>query len=385
MQTFKYILFFLIAAAACIFTGCGSSSPDEPDPTPPLQRHTRTVLVYMAANNNLSSYATADINEMIAGASGIPAGSRLLVFRHHTDGTQRLIEIRPDGTTVDVADYDDSLSSLTVDRMSRVISDSEAYGNTDSFGLVLWSHATGWLSDTGVIEEKSTVKPRSFGFDNNGRVRMKLSSLAKALSGRKYVFIYFDCCHMATVEVAYELRNLTPQIAACPTELGLDGMPYHTNIPYLFAPSPKLDDAIKSTFDTYKNTGIGCAITLIQTTGLDNLAAATLEIHRRCAEPANYSRVSYVRPSVVPTGMYDMYDYYKAMAESAEPALFSQWKNAFRSVVADFHTTPSVYYELDATKFHGLACQLATPTYPFDSFGYTDTSWYRDAIAPSKP
>ena len=95
MQTFKYILFFFIAAAACIFTGCGSSSGDEPDPSPPVQRHTRTVLVYMAANNNLSSYATADINEMIAGASGIPAGSRLLVFRHHTDGTQRLIEIRP--------------------------------------------------------------------------------------------------------------------------------------------------------------------------------------------------------------------------------------------------------------------------------------------------
>ena len=40
---------------------------------------------------------------------------------------------------------------------------------------------------------------------------------------------------MGTVEIAYELRALTPVIVGSPTEVEGEGMPYHLNIPAFFA------------------------------------------------------------------------------------------------------------------------------------------------------
>ena len=59
----KYLLSFV--STLLLFTACSKSESNEPED--PMGQ--RTVMVYMSGDNDLSSYAQMDINEMIAGAS----------------------------------------------------------------------------------------------------------------------------------------------------------------------------------------------------------------------------------------------------------------------------------------------------------------------------
>ncbi len=83
--------------AATFLAGCDK---EEPDPIPPIPTTaSRTVLVYMAADNNLGSggYDTDDIAEMRAGvdAGGLGQNGRLLVYHSPYRRDPALVEIRP--------------------------------------------------------------------------------------------------------------------------------------------------------------------------------------------------------------------------------------------------------------------------------------------------
>lgn len=385
MNYLKICILSLTAAFSLLLsTACGSSSDEPEDPNVP-EESTRSVLVYMAANNNLSSYAKYDLEEMKEGAAGIKGG-HLLVYYHASNKSPQLLEITPDGKEQTLKTYDTSESSVSIARMREVIADAKALDKSGRLGLILWSHGTGWLSDNGVIEEngaKSAIRPYSFGMDdtNAGKLKMKLTSLRKALEGNTYDFIYFDCCHMATVEVAYELRQLTPQIVACPTELGLDGMPYDLNIPLFFTKTPDLKAAIYNSYNFYKpQPSIGCCISVINTAGLERLAQLSRQALGAATLPAGYKPVPYFRKSIMSSGIYDMEDYYKALLADKASALMAEWKQAYVNVLEATHTTESVY-GLDATHFSGLGCNIITAENTPEKYGYNETAWYRDVVA----
>ncbi len=373
MKLNLFLSTILAAILSLSVTACGSDS--EPQPGEPQEKTTRSVIVYMAANNNLSYNASADILEMKSAAADIKGG-RLIVYCHLPDAEPRLFEITPDGKEVSLRTYDKSTSSVTISQMKAVISDVKTAAPADNYGLILWSHGTGWLSDNGSIDERN-AKPLSFGADGKPAKKMKITSLAKALEGSRFDFIYFDCCHMATVEVAYELRGLTDFIVASPTELPVDGMPYHRNLQYFFAESLDLPSAIKSTYESYISGDPGCAISLIRTGQLDNLAAATRNALRSATPRDGYRPVPYFRKSIIPTGIFDMWDYYTDLL--AGTSALEAWQRAFNSVVTDFHTTPKVF-ALDASRFKGLGCHILSDEYTPEMLGYDETKWYNDVL-----
>lgn len=383
----KHLNITLLLFAAAIFTAvmqsCGSSDgPDEP----PVEKPTRSVLVYMAANNNLSYYARVDLEEMKEGAKDI-SGGHLLVYYHRSNQDPRLIEITPDGEEKTLKTYDTSESSVSIDRMRQVVADARSIDANGKLGLVFWSHGTGWLNDDGVIDEDASqspaASPLSFGTDEENGVKrkMKITSLRRALKGNTYDFIYFDCCHMATVEVAYELRRLTPQIAACPTELGLEGMPYQKNLKHFFSATPDLAAAAKNSFDFYEAQGtVGCCISVINTSGLDRLAELSRQALQRGAVPDSYRAVPYFRTSIMSAGIYDMKHYFSALIRSTDASRLSDWLTAYSKVVTKSYTTPRVY-GLDASDFSGLGCNILDKLNTPEKYGYDETSWYRDVVA----
>ena len=83
------------------------------------------------------------------------------------------------------------------------------------------------------------VAPLAFGFDKGQK--MNLTTLARTLQGQNFGFVYFDCCYMGSVEVAYELRHAMPS----------NGMPYNRNIRCFFAPEADLLTAARNTFELY--------------------------------------------------------------------------------------------------------------------------------------
>lgn len=375
-------------------SACSSDEPDAPGPEPepgPDTTH-RTVLVYMVSNNNLSRYAMADMQEMADGvrAGALDHGGRLLVYSSLPNETPRLYELMPDGSEALIRSYTDNASSVTVERMRTVIADAKETAPADDYGLVLWSHATGWLNDSGVIGDGSShsaggspalISPLSFGADGMPAKKMSIASLARALEGHHFSFIYFDCCHMATVEVAYELRHATDHIVASPTELGVEGMPYDRNIGCFFRHEADIDGAAFNTFDYYNTNSIyGCTISVIDTRAIDRLATSTRSILADFPYPADYSRVPYFRKVMMTTGIFDLADYIEARC--TDPQRLTEWRRDFDAVVTSFRTTDKVYF-LDASRFHGLGTQIIESAGDADVYDYTATSWWTDVVEPS--
>ena len=368
MKLKTLILTLTIMLAACVL---GSCRDEAPAPAPG-----RAILIYMVDNNDLHNYSELDLLEMKQAMRRISEG-RVLVYRNPTGTDARLFELTSDGSEHTLRSYPASESSVTIARMKQVVTDfNNATSSATSRGLVLWSHATGWLADQDSFSDPDFIAPLSFGRDETGGTKkMKLPALAQALEGNRFDFIYFDCCHMATVEVAYELRALTPYIIASPTELGTDGMPYTQNLPLLLSETPQLSQALANTFGFYNNPLInGCAITLIATEGLEELANA-------CRQPLlqklpdGYSPVPYFRKAVMQTGIFDMRHYFHALTES-RPDLRKAWDEAYNQVVVEFHTTPSVY-GLNASEFSGLGVNIVNEDNPPYTYGYHETAWYR--------
>ena len=382
MKHLKYLYIALFAALMTVVAaGCSDGDDDSAEK--------RTVLVYMVADNNLSGWAAQDLSEMKAAvAKGLPQGQRWVVYYSGPDHKPRLIEFDREGNERILASYDNSTLSVSESRMREVVGDVKRLAPAPRYGLVLWSHGTGWLNDPGSIDESSPatsgsagrpdlIEPLSFGYDGGYGAKMKVTSLARALSGHHFDFIYFDCCHMATVEVLYELRHAADRIVGSPTELGVEGMPYDINVALLL--NNNVRQAAAATFDFYNrqyytNGGYGCSIGVYSMAAIEDVALAMRHItDASLSAPEDYSRVRYYRPSVIRSGIYDLTDYVEAL--SASPSLTSELSEASGRLIEYFATTPDVYL-LDASRFSGLAGNIVESPADISTYGYDQLSWY---------
>lgn len=402
MKNLSKLIYSLIAILC--FQAC-SDEPEKPvDPVqPPVDIADRAVLVYMVADNNLSGYAADDIDEMKDGmqASNVPDNCRWIVYYSGPDHKPQLIEIGRDGNKSVIRQYDNTDLSVTVTRMQTVISDFKRLSPARNYGIVLWSHGTGWISESGTVtetfsSENDMLLPLSFGYDGYAGKRMKITSLAKALSGDKFDFIYFDCCHMASVEVAYELRDATDNLVASTTELGVKGMPYDSNVPLLL--KGRYDLAADNTFnfynryyetvDQYGNPDVssyGCSISTLYLPPIDALAKATRNVLAfNTVLPDGYKAVPHYRKDVVPNGsMFDFDHYIRALCGD-NTELYTSWRNQFDLVVRNHKTTPRVF-TLNAADFSGLSTNIISSQEEFDrdgdKNGYRETAWWADVVS----
>ncbi len=383
---------------AMVASSCSKDEP-QPDPVP-----TRTVIVYMAANCNLGTmgYDRLDLEEMRTAAPSIPEGSHLVVYHA---GRNKAPELKEITAAADVSHkvYDGGYRNgltLTPERMRGVFADGKALAPAVSYGLVFWSHGTGWvetsesrssapsvsdgMSRSG-SEEMFTVPDQqisTFSFGNDYGTEMKITSLAEALSGQRFDFIYFDCCLMGSVEVAYELRNVTPTIVASPTELQIFGMRYDLNIPEFFKPEPDMKEAARNTFNYYAQGIDGrdpsCSMVVIETEHLPALAAATRDIMATGAMPdAGYRPArfyGYYRNSFV-----DMTDYITSLP-GVSPSLISAWREAYNKAVVYKAATPT-YFDYDLSRFGGLTCAMLTAPGDESYMGYYNQAWYKDVVS----
>ena len=243
----KYLSLMCAAALAVAVSACSSDGPRPPEE----DLAPRTLLVYMVANNSLgSAYSHFDVNDIDemeqAAREGSLGKSRLIVFHQSKSAPSapELIEITSRGQKV-LKIYDLEQSTVSEAMMNRVISDAKSLAPAKSYGLVLWSHASGWLN-VGIDTPK--VTPRAFGEDGSANRTMSVTSLANVLTGKG-----FDCCFMASAEVAYELRKAATWMVASAAELPANGTPYQLTLPYLMPEKADCIGAARATCDYYKS------------------------------------------------------------------------------------------------------------------------------------
>ena len=399
--------FRVVICVAALFAATACSSND--NPTPPSDPVPTTVLVYMAADNSLGVQLedSTDIREMQAAArAGQLNGGRLLIYHKGYRTPASLSEVKADGKIVRLQEYgDDGLTSVHAVRMARVLADARAAAPSAHFGVVLWSHGDGWLQN-GLEEETqhksgkivsssigavSTLhKPEVAGFGSEGGRKMRVSTLASVLGNSGPIdFVYFDCCYMANVEVAYEMRNVTPVIAGSAIELPAEGMPYDRTLHYFFADGePDIVNAARTTFshfDAMTGEDRTCAMTVINTAGLPALASVTRRVYEIAAAPVpvNYRPQRYQVSSQCM--FYDLADYVTALASDANaPALADEWRTAFDSCITYAAATPFLWNRVALDRHNGLSTMILASAADAQTKKYDTLQWYADVASAIK-
>ena len=100
----------------------------------------RTVIIYMAADNNLSDDAYANLEEIKQGFK--EKDTKLIIFIDPADYEPQILEISPSGSKI-VKTYQE-LNSADAAKMKQVLSDIIGLYTAGEYGLVLWSHGTSW-------------------------------------------------------------------------------------------------------------------------------------------------------------------------------------------------------------------------------------------------
>ena len=114
---------------------------------------------------------------------------------------------------------ENSASPATFARVLREVADEYP---ADSYGLIFFSHASGWLP-AGTLQnpQKQRKHSRSIGVDDGGtgRAEMEIAEFAAAIPDGMFDFIVFETCLTAGVEVAYELRGKSDYMLASAAEI----------------------------------------------------------------------------------------------------------------------------------------------------------------------
>lgn len=284
MKRIPAILFLLPLLLAAGLTSC----KNDPTPEPPVGKKNRTVIEYMVADNNLCASALQNINDMEGAWDDSYDGNMVVFFypstscRDGRDPTPRLLLIGRDANgRADPLDqsnpsnqivsrvlktYSRDIDPCDASVMAQVLADAMALAPADNYGLVLWSHGSGWLPKDVKQPLKSAVPGTAAIGDpvskligsveapeaaaaGNGIVgysfgqsvthagsEMEVDALAKALpQGTVFDFILFDACHMACVELAWEVRDRAEYTIGSVAEVMGAGFPYTKILKPMFA------------------------------------------------------------------------------------------------------------------------------------------------------
>ena len=208
-----------------------------------------TIMVYMAADNNLEPYALLDLNEMEAGITDnagvnllalvdrsplnytLPFGSGAVTSEGNWSGT-RCYLVKHDSNTGLVTSPQIELSALGLESgvTSENMGDPATLRAFIDFGLerypadntmlVLWDHGGGWRA-LPVSGSRELCQD-----DTNGYDVLYTQELGVALSGLYLSVIGFDLCQEAGIEAVYEIRNSGKYMVASETDTPLAGWNY---------------------------------------------------------------------------------------------------------------------------------------------------------------
>ena len=198
----------------------------------------RTLLVYMVAGNNLESDMQGNVVDMCVGLKNVNCPCRLVVYWDGLQGNPKISSYWADGAghvgKEEVLQTYEAQNSASPEVLKTVLTDMMRLCPSESYGLILSSHGTGWLP--------ADKRTRAFGVENN--VWMESDDMAHVLeevAEKPFDYIMFDACLMADVQVAYELRHAASYLIASVAEVLSAGFPYESLMPYFY-----LDDAEQS-------------------------------------------------------------------------------------------------------------------------------------------
>lgn len=392
---------FLFIVATCSFSACSKDDETPPIVSPYVEN--RTVMVYMVAENSLNKNVWADVQEMLVGMNNdtLSANDRLVIYLddvklpriYVVDKTTKITQF---SELVPVMTYENDVNSSSAEQLGTFIDYVKSNYPAESYGLVMWSHASGWTPSnfSGDMYSETPTKRKSFGVDNgknttnNNGNQMNIDDMASVLQGNAFDFIFFDACVMQTIEVAYELRDAAKWLIASPAEIPASGANYETMTRAMFLK----DDYVNQMLTVYKqeySNAYGIVVSAVNTEALDDYAAymkSVVAAHRSEMLNLNISSMlNYIRYGSWTTTSPDFLDMQGIMLKVLDDEEYAQWKGNTDKLITCVHTGrwysgyPKSIIAIDDAQCCGMAMFIPFEkyTYSYESFNekYLKTSW----------
>lgn len=408
------------ASAFCVLAllvvmATGLVACDEVNGTvPEYPQKGKTLLIYMVANNNLSNNAENNFADMKTGYIPDQEGS-IVVYYHLSGKSPLLLHIIKDqaGQVVTDTVYRfPERNSATAASLTSAMKVTATLFPADEYGLILWSHGTGWLPqgyyDTGSISTGTSVasysplqvdarkedvffinkqafafeggypggidpyanlvkmadetgmSTRSFGSENG--TEMEITDLAKAFP-YKPSFVIFDACLMGGIEVAYQLKDTTDYVLFSPAEVLASGFPYSRIMQHIFSNPTDLVSVAQEYYYYYNAQGgfsRSGTISLIKTSELENVASAArdvFQVNREKISSLNMNGIQrYFRNNK--HWFYDLGDFINQLGTAEQAAAFTA---ALEQAVIYKATTP-YFIDIPINRYSGVSTYIPNPT-----------------------
>ena len=370
--------FWILLVVVFCATSCGWFCHDEEE--------RQVVLLYFSGNNSLSPEGEGDYEDLCG--AWLPEEKEktkiVLIYRHFMDQTPTLSRLYRDrrGNTMEdvIMEYPFDTNSATAATLSTVLADAEKAWPARYHGLILWSHASGFLPEGYYAspDERARTGASLMSFAEDHGVEMDLKDLRKALSTTHYDFILFDCCLMANVEVAYELRNCADYLLFSPTEILSDGFPYEQMMQPIFEQGAEeaMITICKRYMEHYRAlSGVYCAATvsLVKTAALDRLAAACKPVFQNHREQI----LVMDRSSVQPYFRYDkhwFYDFDDFVGKVATDSEYQTFLAALTGAVI-YKDATEKFLSITIRHYSGLSSYIPRPEYTKLNDYYKTLQW----------
>lgn len=287
MKKWLYTLLVIVLAA------CSNEIPEQQ----PAKRSGRTVLAYLISNSpkSLEGNLQDNVVDMYMALAEIKDSCTLLVFYRpqeyssyldvptllcfDTDGRGNINNL-PAVTGTDLTfesvchvaqkkEYTMN-SQIATDPavMEEVFTDMQTVAPSDSYGLILGSHASGWMKGT-------SVPTKAFGDDDGYNIDIPdLADVLKNSFSEKLDFVLFDACMMGTAEVGYELRETTSYCIASVMETPVYGFPYDQILPYLYSENVDYSAVCHEFISFNKTKDVWGTCAVMDCSQMENLASA---------------------------------------------------------------------------------------------------------------
>lgn len=394
-----FALYIIILYSIFSLTACRDRLvPPEEDPASsgevlqPKAEAERTVIIYMAADNNLTEIVRGDTAEMIKGKGLIPENVNFVIYLDDNTHKPALYELSAKNGMKKLKESDEEHCSTDGETMLKVLREIQHYFPARHYSITFWSHASGWVP-----------KRNTFGVDvtpgtTTKEQEMEIPVLRDVLSQLpKLDYIFFDACFMQCIEVAYELRHCADWMIGSPAEIPGPGAPYDKIMKALCEGDAK---GIEEGYDngypgTYNGDSIytGVLLSCIDLSELEPLAQATGRLitpfYMNQTQPSTYGFQPYCnnwwRPHLTKyTYCFDMRTTMRRLLSEED---YTSWMEHFdravpirtyssRTWLTDY-LCDNPYIE-DTTCYGGVS--MFMPMKEYEPYGWNGefqkTSWY---------
>lgn len=413
MKKWLYTLLVVVLAA------CSNEIPEQQ----PAKRSGRTVLAYLISNSpkSLEKNLQDNVVDMYMALAEIKDSCTLLVFYRpqeyssyldvptllcfDTDGRGNINNL-PALTGTDLTfesvcqvaqkkEYTMN-SQIATDPvvMEEVLKDMQKIAPSDSYGLILGSHASGWMKG-------NSVQSKAFGDDDGYNIDIPdLADVLKNSFSEKLDFVLFDACMMGTAEVGYELRETTSYCIASVMETPVYGFPYDQILPYLYSENVDYSAVCHEfiSFNKIKDAWGTCAV--MDCSQMENLAStvkAKLSEWEDALSSVSMQNVQQYGVGTFQYFSYDVLDFFRELggksgvAETDLDEAISSIQTVLDEVVIAKECIPNPSYpntifSVDETRFCGIGMYIPGEYNPYvanktawNDYYKQSISWYRAA------